>query len=202
MRYNNVTFTISLPRSRTKWLTELLKPWATTEHEPMRHCKSIGEYGRIVDDMRSQVDGPILLADTGAVFFFDQLYNRFPGAKFLIITRPVDEVIASLEAMDPDFKNSPAVHAAMEALMRLHTQWDDNRLNDGNVYGVTTSMLDDAQEVLGVIRFVCTPSISMDYVLDTMATHHVADHAALKAEVDPAVVRELFASIAPSAVRE
>lgn len=98
--YSNVTFTISLPRSRTAWLANTFGRGARASHDPLARCASVDELGTSLIDPALDLDPetPILIVDTAAVFLYPQIVERFPGAKFLFIERPYAEVEASLIA--------------------------------------------------------------------------------------------------------
>lgn len=49
IRYDNVTFLVCLPRSRSAWLAAFLKPVAWTTHDPLKRCESIDELGLRID---------------------------------------------------------------------------------------------------------------------------------------------------------
>lgn len=99
--YSNVTFMVCLPRSRSAWLCAFLNPIAVTMHDPLKHCASIADLGVEIDHQRlvSGVETPIFVADTAAVFFYDQITMRFPGAKYFFVFRSPTEVSASLAAL-------------------------------------------------------------------------------------------------------
>jgi hypothetical protein len=93
--YSGVTFTISLPRSRTAWLCWFFGHAMTTMHDPLKDCASIDELGEKID-AKLQASPRLFITDTAAVFFVDQLVARFPGAQYLVVTRDPYQVRESL----------------------------------------------------------------------------------------------------------
>lgn len=98
MAYEHLTIMLSLPRSRSAWMAEFLRiPGVVdTLHNPLQQCGSIEELGTKVDALTA---GRVFVSDVAALFFFDQLVVRFPGAKFLIVHRPAREVAHSMEKL-------------------------------------------------------------------------------------------------------
>lgn len=94
MRYKHVTFMLSLPRSRSAWMADFVRPFvALSLHNPLQQCDSIKELGHLID---AAPEGRVFIADVAALFFFEQLLVRFPGAQYLFIHRPAHEVEASI----------------------------------------------------------------------------------------------------------
>lgn len=97
MSYEHVTFMLSLPRSRSAWMTEFLRPYtAAAWHCPLQQCESIREL-RVKIDLAPQ--GQVFIADVAALFFFDQLLVEFPGAKYVVVHRPAREVEHSMQKL-------------------------------------------------------------------------------------------------------
>lgn len=97
IRYDNVTFLVCLPRSRSAWLAAFLKPVAWTMHDPLKRCESIDELGLRIDAiLAAYPNQTVFVAETGTPLFYDPICARFPNAKFLFVERPVAEVMASL----------------------------------------------------------------------------------------------------------
>lgn len=97
-RYDNVTFLICLPRSRSAWLAHFLKPVAWTMHDPLKQCSSVEELAGKIDRVLFLNPGrPIFVADTAAVLFFDDISRTFLDAKFLFVERPLNFVLDSLQ---------------------------------------------------------------------------------------------------------
>lgn len=98
--YRDLTIMLSLPRSRSAWMAAFVRPDTghrnASLHNPLQQCASIEELGKMVDLLPP---GPAFIADVAALFFFDQLVVRFPGAKFLIVHRPAREVAHSMEKL-------------------------------------------------------------------------------------------------------
>lgn len=95
--YEHATFMLSLPRSRSAWMAEFLRPFvAVSMHNPLQQCASIEELGQKVD---AAPPGRVFISDVSAMFFFDQLLIRFPGARFLVVHRPAHEVENSMRRL-------------------------------------------------------------------------------------------------------
>lgn len=95
-RYDNLTFLMCFPRSRSAWLAAFLKPVAWTMHDPLKQCGSIDELGLAVDAAYSNGADHVFVADTAAVLFFGDLSRRFPDARYLFVHRPMPDVLQSL----------------------------------------------------------------------------------------------------------
>lgn len=91
--YEHLTIMLCLPRSRSAWMAEFLRPHVTVSmHNPLQQCASIEELGQKID----AVQGTVFISDVAGLFFFDKLIERFPGAKYLFVHRPSREVEASM----------------------------------------------------------------------------------------------------------
>ena len=95
--YEHVTFMLSLPRSRSAWMTEFMRPFvALALHNPLQQCATINELGEKID---AAPGGRVFVADVSAMFFFDELLLRFPGAKYIVVHRPAREVELSMQRL-------------------------------------------------------------------------------------------------------
>jgi hypothetical protein len=197
--YARLTFTISLPRCRTKWLTQLMKPWAYTEHEPMMRYRSVEEYGEYIDLVLGDRPTNVLMADTLAVLFFDQLVERFPGARFLFIAREPHEVIASLKKLDAGFANKSR-GIAMEAEIMETSRLFDVAMQSAYVNEsidsarVHASGLSSFSVVHRIIHFIVDPRPSAAYIRNMIDTPIVADYERIKRDMDIGTIRALFAT--------
>jgi hypothetical protein len=93
-------FVIAMPRSRTAWLAEFFGKYMCTWHDPLKNCESIGELHTKVDRALFGTEfraAKLLIADTAACFFLPKIVERFPGAKFIVIERPYNDVCSSLK---------------------------------------------------------------------------------------------------------
>jgi hypothetical protein len=115
MYYGNVTFLLCMPRSRSAWLCEFLRPVAHTMHDPLKRCASIDELGEMIDGLlRQDPLHPVFVGDTAATFFHDQIVERFPCARFLFVLRSFEDTAQSLRLLGlPDH----GLHAARKLLM-------------------------------------------------------------------------------------
>ena len=94
MSYEHLTFMLSLPRSRSAWMAEFLRPLCVSSmHNPLQQCASIAELGQKID---KQPSGRVFVSDVAGLFFFDQLLVRFPGAQYLVVHRAASEVERSM----------------------------------------------------------------------------------------------------------
>ena len=94
MAYEHLTIMLSLPRSRSAWMAEFLRPLCVSSmHNPLQQCASIAELGQKID---AQPPGRVFVSDVAALFFFDQLLVRFPGAQYLVVHRAASEVEHSM----------------------------------------------------------------------------------------------------------
>lgn len=94
--YQRLTIMLCLPRSRSAWMAEFMRPYVTESmHNPLQQCASIEELGLKVD----AVQGTVFISDVAGLFFFDKLIERFPGAKYLFVHRPSREVAASMQKL-------------------------------------------------------------------------------------------------------
>lgn len=94
--YSHVTFMLSLPRSRSAWMAEFMRPFIVSMHNPLQQCASIDELGTRIDNAPK---GRVFVSDVAALFFFEKLLIRFPGAKYLIVHRPAHEVEHSMSKL-------------------------------------------------------------------------------------------------------
>ena len=127
-------FILSLPRSRTAWLANFL----TYEnsycfHEGLLSCKNISAMRQLFESTGKPTVGN---SDCGNMLFLDELRDDFPEAKFVIIDRPVDEVIDELHEIgliyfDPKVMELTAQELAvakrtMDALVVDYRDLDEN----------------------------------------------------------------------------
>lgn len=93
MSYEHVTVCFSLPRSRSQWLAWLYGHAISTWHDPLKLCKHPLELKEMIDGH----DGPLFIADTCAIMFHASITESLPGARFLYVARPPQDVCASLK---------------------------------------------------------------------------------------------------------
>lgn len=84
----------ALPRSRTAWLSKFLSYGDyICGHEELRHCRTI-------DDIRAWFTQPCIgSAETAAAPFWRTLEKVAPDAKILVVRRPIDDVMRSLNKL-------------------------------------------------------------------------------------------------------
>ena len=102
-----------LPRSRTAWLSRFLTYGDhVCGHEELRHMRSM-------DDVRTWFDQPCIgTAETAAAPWWRMLDRFAPGARVVVVRRPVMEVVDSLTAVPRLNFNRSALVAAMTKLDR------------------------------------------------------------------------------------
>jgi hypothetical protein len=84
-------FILTLPRSRSKWLSAFLSyKGAIVGHDTAVNCDSVGDFVAAVSMMRGTVE-------TGAMIAWQALVLKFPESKFIAVRRPVDDVMISLQ---------------------------------------------------------------------------------------------------------
>jgi len=90
-------FILTLPRSRSKWLSVFLSypGHAPCGHDLAVECDSVADFLTAVS-LRSGT------VETGAVLGWHRLVERFPKSAFLAVHRPVNEIHASLKKQGVD----------------------------------------------------------------------------------------------------
>lgn len=91
--YEHVTLCFSLPRSRSQWLAWLYGQAVSSWHDPLKLCKHPLELKEMID----RETGPLFIADTAAILFHTAITESLPGATFLYVSRPPQDVCASLK---------------------------------------------------------------------------------------------------------
>lgn len=186
-RYDNLTFMMCLPRSRSAWLAQFLKPVAWTMHDPLVNCASIDEFGSKLDCILANYERPVFVADTMAVMFFDQLGARFPDAKYLFVKRDPRDVRSSLRQAG---MSSP-IERQLSAM--LHAEAVSDARCD-LAYKVWFNDLNN--RLLNIWRFVGDGKLlNRDYALN-MSTANIQVPPDEQAQrIDHNKVRRLFSSI-------
>lgn len=156
MSYNHVTFLLCLPRSRSAWLAQFVRPYcAESWHNPLQQCASVEELGKKIDDIRTP--GKVFIADVAAMWFFDKLLVRFPGAKYIVVHRPAHEVENSMRraGVNPSLD----IRKAEKHLVDLASQI---RYRDDVMTG-TYFELNAPEIVRAICRFVTDVAPTFDY---------------------------------------
>lgn len=126
---------LALPRSRTAWLSRFLTygDWVCG-HEELRHTRSL-------DDVTAWFSQPnIGTAETAAAPWW-RLLDRFaPGARVLIVRRPVSEVVDSLMRL-PGLSFDRA--ALEQTIIKLDRKLDQIEARCANVLSVNFDDLND-----------------------------------------------------------
>lgn len=96
-RYDNVTFMLCLPRSRSAWLAQFFLTYIPAMHDTLGRCESIDEFKREVDaKIGWATEVPVFVAETAGIFVWNQMYDAFPHARFLFVDRNAAHVRSSL----------------------------------------------------------------------------------------------------------
>ncbi|MBP9155518.1 MAG: hypothetical protein KBF48_11280 [Xanthomonadales bacterium] len=78
-------FIVCLPRSRSAWLSNLLTYESVLcLHEPLLGCRSLDDLEAKLATTGTPIAGA---ADTGAMFWVDDIIERFPDARFVLLAR-------------------------------------------------------------------------------------------------------------------
>lgn len=103
---------ISLPRSRTAWLSVALTYGNSyCFHEPLLGCESVSDLKKKFDAVQSDVVGG---ADTGAILFLNAIIKEIPDIRILLIDRNIEDCEASMEAMGFEDVDLSEVKAALD----------------------------------------------------------------------------------------
>ena len=160
-------FIMGLPHSRTAWLAN----WFTHNnsfctHEASRFCK------RGIKSLRKVLHRPDIYrpisswqeavksrrqyygsSDSVNAWWYEEIYYKFPRAKFALIERNIDEVSASCERLynAPCLKELKALHAVHQLIK-----------DESNVKAVRYESLNHASVVQNLQQWL-TPKIPFDY---------------------------------------
>lgn len=104
-------FILGLPRCRTAWLSVCLSALGVAcSHEGMRD--SWGDFAAYAEELDARLAcGPAGDAEPGLIYFVEELLQRWPGARFLVVSRPPDAAREALAAA----AISPALAAGIRA---------------------------------------------------------------------------------------
>lgn len=113
-------FVMSLPRSRTAWFANFL----THEnsfcfHEAFLQVRSPNQLRELFASTGKEIVGN---SDCGNLFFVDEILDAFPDAKFIVIERPVEDVLASIRSLGPEFSDEETVWHAYDRLREFKRQ--------------------------------------------------------------------------------
>ena len=112
-------FILSLPRSRTAWLANLLTFGDSfCFHEPLLGVEWIADLHRTFSASNAKYVG---CADAGASFFVDTIANCFPSAPVVVIRRDVDEVDASCKRIGLEMEHRTL--CVMDNLLNHAARW-------------------------------------------------------------------------------
>jgi hypothetical protein len=95
--YDRLTIIYSLPRSRSQWFTWLFRHACEAWHDGMRGCSSPRAFrDKVLIYLRENEHKRLVIADTGAILFYDELERLMPGHRKAFVIREVQDVIRSL----------------------------------------------------------------------------------------------------------
>lgn len=105
---SNVTFIISVARSRSFWLSQLLSTSGTVSeeicsswHEPLARSYSLASLFARIDTLLEHGRDAVV-ADTSFVYLYEHLRERYPQAKYIFLLRDPAAIAASLENLGID----------------------------------------------------------------------------------------------------
>jgi len=89
-------FVLSLPRSRTAWLTVYLNGCDGIKaiHDGWKYAKNAKQLKSLME----RYPGIVVNADSTNILFLDEIRAEFPEAKFVKIIRPIQDVEQSMKA--------------------------------------------------------------------------------------------------------
>jgi hypothetical protein len=116
----NTFFVLSLPRSRTAWMANFLTyDCSYCFHEGWLQVPSMHGLRELFASTGKPVVGN---ADCGNIFFVDEILDTFTEPKFVMIERPIADVLASLRSMGPEFGDEEGVWRGHELLQAFKRQ--------------------------------------------------------------------------------
>lgn len=190
-RYDNVTFLMCLPRSRSRWLSQFLTRGGASiwsMHDPLVKCGSIDELGDKIDSLLVMYqDRPVFVADTMAVLFFSEISKRFPNARYLFVAREPQQVRGSLRKAGMSPSISQHISALHYAKLVSQARHDLNLCVDYE---------DLDNRLLNIWRFVGnTAPLDGDYAYRMRNTNIQVSAGDQARRIDHNKVRRLFTSI-------
>lgn len=184
--FSHVTFMLCLPRSRSAWMCEFLRPVATTYHDPLKRCSSITDLKQLIP-----YTDPVFIADTAAVFFTQQIIREFPGAKFLFVFRTRHDVIVSLSNAARAFN----LMALEEAEASLHKSLRAVKAEGRKMMGVRFCDINqNLQKIWGFVSCPDSPLFPVDHTARTVGRNIQVPFAEQNRQTDYNKMHALFAS--------
>ena len=179
------TLMLCLPRSRSAWMAHTFKIAVAAYHDPLGRCASIAELAETV--ARARRLSPVLLADTSASLFVDEIDRQVPDLQYLVVRRPKEDVKRSLRRQGMSTRlvdrEDAALDAAVPALRErgrtlLEVPYDDI---NGRLPEIWT--------------FVAEGAVSWVYAREAVRTHVEVPPAEQAQRADFGKMRRLFATI-------
>ena len=138
----SVAFLFTMPRSRTQWLTWLFRKFGVNAwHDPLSQCSNPMQLVHRIESYESRNDAPLVVIDTAAVFFHQQLTQALPHARRAYLIRYHREVVESIRRQTG--RSAPRMEEQNERLFRY--------AYDADVLRIHYAMLD--QEIGELWRF-------------------------------------------------
>ncbi|HZQ45563.1 MAG TPA: sulfotransferase [Verrucomicrobiae bacterium] len=153
----NPFFIISLPRSRTAWLANLLTygDYSFCHHEATRYCQTLEELNDLMDgDEWHQGNSDSCLVTWGV----DNILKMWPSARFVFIYRDSVECNRSYKAAFPEIvSRCPNTERVLIELM-LQMKELRNKLEPERVLAVSYPQLEQTKYIREIWEF-CLPGL-------------------------------------------
>lgn len=106
-------FILSLPRTRTAWIANFLTyDTSFCFHEALIDVNPVD-----LPKLFKSTEKPIVgNSDCGNILFLDEIIETFMDAKLVIVERPIDEVISSLDTLGEKFSERESVYQALDII--------------------------------------------------------------------------------------
>jgi len=187
----NPYFIVSLPRSRTAWLSNLLTHGQSRcLHEAIGQCSP----ANAIHDLREVLSNAhnhgkhIGDSDSGLPTLWPRLKDAFPKARYVFIVRPFQEAFASHRKAFPCF-DEKMVHAAF---VRIDSGLEKMRLEVEQSISIDYDQLNDPH-ICKYIWDFCAPGEPFDFerseMLQTFRVNQIYDAAMERAH--PAVAQQV-----------
>jgi hypothetical protein len=97
--YQRLTFVFAMPRSRSRWLAWFMRENGINSfHDPLANCRTPLELLHKVRGQLWTTDGPLVVVDTGAIFFQRALRGYMPTMKRAYSFRNPEDIAKSVYA--------------------------------------------------------------------------------------------------------
>lgn len=133
-RYMSKIFGVSLGRNATQSLTDfLMKHGLTVTHFYQYNSVPLGTFS---EDIKGILDHFESIPETDAYidipncFIFEELYYKYPDAKFINITRPKNDWIASMKRINNAMGHDGDPYIFEEAYCNMYQKTDKKKIQD------------------------------------------------------------------------